>query len=53
METIKKCPCCGNDARLYTVGPKTVISCLRCGIKMEKMYGNKLDLIHAWNKRTN
>ena len=51
MEMIKKCPCCGNDARIYSVGPKTIISCLRCGIKMEKTYANRQDIIRAWNKR--
>ena len=51
MEEIKSCPCCGNKAEFYQIGPKMIINCLRCGLKIERTYGNKTDIVHAWNKR--
>ena len=53
MEEIKGCPCCGHEVRFYQVGPKMIISCPKCGIKLEKMYGNKANIISDWNKRVN
>ena len=53
MEELKACPCCGHKATLHQIGPKMVISCARCGIKLEKMYMSKRDLIKSWNKRVN
>lgn len=51
MENIKPCPCCGHQAHFAQVGPRTIISCLHCGIKVEKMTRNKQTVIDVWNKR--
>jgi len=51
MEEIKRCPKCGKEPKFYILGPKQAIYCTRCGLKIEKMYTTKSDLILEWNKK--
>ena len=51
MEDFKKCPCCGGDIKYYILGPKQIINCRRCGIRYEKLYGTKAEIMAEWNKR--
>lgn len=53
MEKIKVCPCCGHSAKFHQVGPRMIISCTRCGLKLEKMSKDKQSLITCWNQRIN
>ncbi len=51
MEEIKKCPKCGRKPKYYVLGPKQVIYCTHCDLKVEKMYVTKDSLILDWNKK--
>ena len=51
MEEIKRCPKCGREPKYYVLGPKQVIYCTHCDLKVEKMYATKDSLILDWNKK--
>lgn len=53
MEELKKCPCCGGEPKYYQFSTKRVIYCTGCGLKIERDYGNRNDIINDWNKRMN
>lgn len=56
QKLLKPCPICGETTDLSIHAPNKNgnedVTCLKCGLKMEKTLGNSVGAVEWWNKRT-